>query len=82
MTALRKFIGFSRNPWVMVFAGMFLTVASLYELGAEILAISEGVKVQHATLFYGFIVTIRSLGVIDESIGMVAEVVIRSEGQE
>ena len=73
MKTLRKFIGFARNPWLMILAGVFLASSSLYELGNDLMEMSEGIKTAHGTFVYGFIVVIRSLGELDEGMGMVAE---------
>lgn len=73
MSILRRILAFSRNPWVMIIAGLFLTLSSVWELGRDVLEMSEGLKGEHGTLFFGFIVIIRSLGEIDEGLGMMAE---------
>lgn len=73
MKTLRKIIGFARNPWLMIVAGLFLVSSSIYELGKDLFEMSEGLDAGHGTFIYGLMVVIRCLGELDEGLGMVGE---------
>lgn len=76
MKILRAVVRLANNPWVMIVAGLFLAVASVMELGEELLRMGEGVEGEHGTFVYGVIVMVKSLGdlgEVDEGLGRVGE---------
>ncbi len=73
MNVLYKITGFAALPHVMVIAGLFLVVASGYELGETLFSFSEEMKGEHGTFIYGLIILLKSLGEMHEGIESVGE---------
>ena len=76
MKVFRGVIAVAKNPWVMMAAGFFLSLASAIELGEQLFGMAEGIKGEHGTFLYGLMVTLRSMGEVgelDEGIGLLGE---------
>jgi hypothetical protein len=64
--SLRWIIRIASSPIVMLIAGMFLSIASAWELGESLFSFREGLKGGHGAFLYGLMTMVKSLGELGE----------------
>ena len=73
MSFFRKLLGIFGQPSIMMIAGLFLAIASAYELQETLFNFSEGLEGEHGTFLYGIMVVMRSLAEMEEGMIVVRE---------
>ena len=73
---LKALIWFANHPYTMIAAGIFLSLASAWELGEGLLSFDEGLRGEHGAFIYGLMSTLKGLG----SLGEVEEGVVVIRG--